>query len=149
VTLGSEATLVRDVIVENCKVTGGVTIAVLKLRPDTPQHYEDIHFRDITLDSTAGTIVSCRPWSQYVNLQGQTPPKSVVRNVTMTGLKGRFGSFGTIQPNPGQTDISDITFRNFDVTLTRDKLTASGISNLRFDHVVVNGKEVAAPATQG
>ncbi|HVY92701.1 MAG TPA: glycosyl hydrolase family 28 protein, partial [Bryobacteraceae bacterium] len=149
VTLGSEATLVRDVIVENCKVIGGVTIAVLKLRPDTPQHYEDIHFRDITLDYDGGTIVSCRPWSQYVNLQGEAPPKSVVRNVTMTGVKGRFGSFGTIQPNPGQTEIGDITFKDFDVTLTRDKLTASGINNLRFDHVIVNGKEVSAPAMQG
>lgn len=149
VTLGSEATLVRDVIVENCKVIGGVTIAVLKLRPDTPQHYEDIHFRDITLDYDGGTIVSCRPWSQYVNLQGEAPPKSVVRNVTMTGVKGRFGSFGTIQPNPGQTEISDITFKDIDVTLNRDKLTASGISNLRFDHVIVNGKEVSAPAMQG
>jgi alpha-L-rhamnosidase len=145
-TLGSEATLVRDVVVENCKVTGGVTIAVLKLRPDTPQHYEDIHFRDITLDSASGgTLVSLRPWTQYVNLQGEAPPKSVVRNVSMSGIKGRFGAFGTIQPNPGQTEISDISFKDIDVTLDKDKLTTSGVSHLTFEHVVVNGKEVAAP----
>ena len=47
-TLGSEATIVRDVIVENCRITGNVRIATLKLRPDTPQHYEDITFRNIT-----------------------------------------------------------------------------------------------------
>src|ERR1700761_1469340 len=46
-TLGSEATVVRDVVVENCKVVGNVKVAVLKLRPDTPQHYEDILFRNI------------------------------------------------------------------------------------------------------
>jgi len=150
VTLGSEATLVRDVIVENCKVIGAVTIAVLKLRPDTPQHYEDIHFRDITLDYAAGgTIVSCRPWSQYVDLKGEAPPKSTVRNVSMSGIKGRFGSFGTIQPNPGQTEISDISFKDIDVTLDKDKLTTSGVSQLRFEHVIVNGKEVSAPTSQG
>jgi alpha-L-rhamnosidase len=139
-TLGSEATLVRDVIVENCKVTGSVTVAVLKLRPDTPQHYENIQYRDITLDYAGGTIVSVRPWSQYVNLQGEAPPKSVVRNLSMVGFKGRFGSFGTIQPNPGQTEISGISFKDFDVTLDKDQLAASGVSQLRFEHVNVNGK---------
>lgn len=146
VTLGSEATLVRDVVVEDCKITGSVTVAVLKLRPDTPQHYEDIHFRNITLDYAAGgTIVSCKPWTQYFNLQGEAPPKSVVKNVTMSGLKGVFGSFGTVQPNPGQTDISDITFEDFDVTLTKDKLTTSGVRNFKFERVVVNGKAVLGP----
>jgi alpha-L-rhamnosidase len=148
-TLGSEATIVRDVIVEHCKVIGDVNVAILKLRPDTPQRYEDISFRDITLDSSRAAIVSLRPWSQYVNLQGEAPPKSVVRNLTMAGLKGHFGSFGTIRPNPGQTTISDITFKDFDVTLERDKLDAAGVSNLKFEHVIVNGKPMSAPTVQG
>jgi alpha-L-rhamnosidase len=67
----------------------------------------------------------------------------------MTGLKGRFGSFGTIQPNPGQTEISDISFKDFNVTLEKDKLMASGVSNLRFENVIVNGKAVRAPGSQG
>jgi polygalacturonase len=148
-TLGSEATIVRDVIVENCKVIGNVGVAILKLRPDTPQHYEDISFRDITLDSSGGTIVSVRPWTQYANLQGEAPPQSVVRNLSLSGLKGRFGSFGTIQPNPGQTTISDIRFKNFDVTLVaKDKLDVSGVNDLKFEHVIVNGNVVDAPASQ-
>jgi hypothetical protein len=47
-TCGSEATVVCDVIAEGCKITGGVRIATLKLRPDTPQLYADITFRNIT-----------------------------------------------------------------------------------------------------
>jgi alpha-L-rhamnosidase len=147
-TLGSEATIVRDVIVEHCKVIGDVNVAILKLRPDTPQQYEDISFRDMTLDSSRAAIVSLRPWSQYANLQGEAPPKSVVRNLSLVGLKGHFGSFGTIRPNPGQTTISDITFKDFDVTLERDKLDASGVSNLKFEHVIVNGKVMSAPTVQ-
>jgi alpha-L-rhamnosidase len=58
----------------------------------------------------------------------------------MVGFKGRFGSFGTIQPNPGQTEISDISFKDFDVTLDKGQLAASGVSQLKFEHVNVNGK---------
>jgi alpha-L-rhamnosidase len=66
----------------------------------------------------------------------------------MVGLKGRFGSFGTIRPNPGQTEINDITFKDFDVTLEKDKLAASGVSDLKFEHVIVNGKPMSAERLQ-
>ncbi|HTZ60266.1 MAG TPA: glycosyl hydrolase family 28 protein [Acidobacteriaceae bacterium] len=143
-TVGSEATIVRDVLVENCRVIGDVKVAVLKLRPDTPQRYEDIRFRGITLDAHGGSIVAVQPWSQYVNLQGEAPPKSVVRNLSLIGIKGSFGSFGTIRPNPGQTEISDVLLKDFDVTLRDDKLVASGVRDLRFENVVVNGKVESA-----
>ena len=147
-TLGSEATIVRDVTVENCKVIGEVGVATVKLRPDTPQEYEDISFHDITLDNSRASIVSIRPWSQYANLQGEAPPHSVVRNFSMAGITGHSGSFGTIRPNPGQTTISDVTFKGFDVTLERPVLDASGVTNLKFEHVIVNGKPMSAPVPQ-
>jgi alpha-L-rhamnosidase len=134
--------LVRDVVVEDCKITGNVRVATLKLRPDTPQHYEDITFRNITSETEAGPILSVQPWSQYFNLQGEAPPKSVVRNVSFTGVKGHFSTFGTIKPNPGQTEISDILLKDFDVVLPEDKkeLVVSGVSGLKFENVIVNGK---------
>ena len=139
-TLGSEATIVRDVIVENCRITGNVAVATLKLRADTPQHYEDITFRNITSEATAGAILAVQPWSQYVNLQGAPGPESVVRNLSLIGIKGHFSSFGAIRPNPGQTEISDVLFKDFDVVLEHDKLAASGVNNLKFENVIVNGQ---------
>lgn len=141
-TLGSEATFVRDVIVENCTVTGVSNVAVLKLRPDTPQHYEDIHFRNLTLDSERGTIMLIQPWSQYADLKGAPPPQSVVRNVSFTGLKGRFGGFGRIRPNAGQTTISDIRLKDIDVKLDKPALEVTGAGKVAFDNVVVNGQPV-------
>ena len=143
-TIGSEATIVRDVVVENCRITGGVAVATLKLRPDTPQHYEDITFRNITSEATAGAILAVQPWSQYVNLQGAAPPESVVHNLSLIGIKGHFASFGTIRPNPGQTEISDVLLKDFDVVLQRDKLAASGVKDLKYDNVVVNGQPQSA-----
>jgi alpha-L-rhamnosidase len=141
-TIGSEATLVRDVVVENCRITGNVRVATLKLRPDTPQHYEDITFSNITSESTAGPILSVQPWSQYFNLQGSAPPRSAVRNLSLIGIKGHFSAFGTIKPNPGQTEISDVLLKDFDVALPpdKDKLAASGITALKFENVKVNGQ---------
>jgi alpha-L-rhamnosidase len=139
-TLGSEATIVRDVMVEDCRITGNVKIATLKLRADTPQHYEDITFRNITSESTAAAILAVGPWSQYVNLQGATGPQSVVHNLSLIGIKGHFSSFGAIRPNPGQTEISDVLLKDFDVVLGRDKLAATGVKDLKYENVVVNGQ---------
>jgi alpha-L-rhamnosidase len=128
------------VVVENCKVIGPVTIAQLKLRADTPQRYEDIHYRDITVDSREGSIAAIKPWAQYTDLQGQPAPKSVVSNITLSGIKGRFGSFGSIESNHGRTEISDITLENIDVQLKQEKLKKAEAKNLKVENVVVNGK---------
>jgi len=139
-TIGSEATLVRDIVVENCRIIGNVRIATIKLRPDTPQHYEDITFRNITSESMAPEIISMLPWSQFVDLQGQAPPQSVVRNLNFIGIKGTYSSFGTIRPNTGQTEISNILFKDLDVVLKQGKLSATGVQDLKYENVMVNGQ---------
>jgi alpha-L-rhamnosidase len=143
-TLGSEATVVRDVIVENCTATNVSNVAVLKLRPDTPQRYEDIHFRNLTLDSANGAVVSMQPWTQYVDLKGAAPPRSSVRNISLVGIKGRFGTLGTIRPNPGQTEIAGILLKDIDVQLAKDGFDVSGADGLRLENVVVNGKVLSS-----
>jgi len=146
-TLGSEATVVRDVLVERCRVQDVAIVAHLKLRPDTPQRYEDIVFRDLVLDSSKGEIVALRPWTQYADLQGAAPPHSSVRNVTLAGLRGRFGAFGALQPNPGQTDIAGIALRDIDVQLTDERLQiAASVQAPAVERVLVNGKRWQAPA---
>jgi polygalacturonase len=141
VTLGSEATIVRDVVVRNCRVTGPVNVAVLKLRPDTPQCYEDIHFHDITLDDEQGTILSVRPWTQYFDLKGLPAPMSAVRDISLSNVRGRFGAFGEVRGNPGQTEISNVTLENIDVQLAKGELNAPDVKNLVFTNVIVNGKQ--------
>lgn len=139
--LGSEATLVRDVLVEDCRVTGKLdSLAVFKLRPDTPQHYENIHFRNISVDDSGGQIVTIQPWTQYVDLKGAPPPKSIVRNISLVGIRGRLKAFGTIKPNPGQTAISDVLLKDFDVQLEQEQLETADVANLRLENVVVNGR---------
>lgn len=140
VTLGSEATTVRNVTVENCTMLGPINLVRLKLRPDTPQTYENIHYRNITLDSAEGNLLQVQPWKQFFDLKGQQPPKSVVRNVSLTNIKGRYGSLGTLHGTPNQTTISDVTLENIEVQLKNGKLSVGEVENLKIENVVVNGK---------
>ena len=147
-TLGSEATVVRDVTVENCTVHGRVPVVRLKLRPDTPQLYEDLHYRNITLagseEGPMGPIFEVKPWKQYFDLKGQPPPHSTVRNVTVDGVKGSFGAFGMIEGNAGQTTLSGFTLKNIDVRLRDPKLTVGEGFGVKVENVRVNGEAFKA-----
>jgi polygalacturonase len=147
VTLGSEATIVRDVTVQHCTVAGPGTkmpLVRLKLRPDTPQLYENIRFDDITLDGV-GSLISVAPWKQYFDLQGHAPPTRAIHNVTISNIHGKFGSFGTIHGNAGDV-IDHITFQNIDVQLTNPKPPAIiGVDDLVIKNVKINGNDYSGP----
>ena len=139
VTVGSEATIVRDVTVEKCKCTGPVDLVRLKLRPDTPQDYEDIRYRDITLGASGGNLLRIDPWKQYFDLKGQSPPKSTVRNITLIDVKGKYGSFGVLEGNP-DTTIEHITIENVDVTLANKNFRTNHPDSITLKNVIVNGE---------
>lgn len=144
VTLGSEATIVNDVIVENCFVTGKIPLVRFKIRPDTPQLYENILYRNITLSGTEDVfqdeIIAIKPWTQFFDLKGASPPKSIVKDITLSNIHGSFGSFGEIEGAPGQTEISNITLKNINVTLKDGNLNAPNVKHLVVKNVTVNGK---------
>jgi polygalacturonase len=147
-TVGSEATIVRDVVEEHCQVigpgTGGIALIRLKLRPDTPQDYEDIHVRDITVDGV-GRLVSIEPWRQYFDLQGQPPPKSMVKNISLEDVHGTYGSFGVIHPNPGDS-VDGVTLKNIDVQLDNDPdFSVAGVTHLTVENVKINGQPYDGP----
>lgn len=137
ITCGSEATIVRNVLLETSAVTGDLPALRLKLRPDTPQTYEDIHLKNLTIQG-AGSILIINPWTQFYDLKGQPPPKSVVRNLTISGVKGAFASLGSIKGHK-ESVISDITMEDIDVTVKNTDFPHGQIENLSFKNVKVNG----------
>jgi len=142
VTFGSEATLVRNVEVKRC-TTKGPTVLRLKLRPDTPQQYENIRMTDITMDN-GGVIFKVSPWTQYFDLKGQQAPKALVRNITISDVRGNGASFGQITGH-SQTEIRDILVKDVDVTLKTTDFDLGDVKELRFRNVKVNGQEMEAP----
>ena len=139
ITCGSEATIVRDVTVRNCSITGNATALTLKLRPDTPQHYERILIENLHL-SGSGRLLNVAPWKQFFDLKGHAPPSRKVNDITLRNITGSFGSLGTLRGNPGDT-LENITLENIDLKLSSDGFSPGTVGNLVMKNVRVNGKE--------
>ncbi|MEO7101577.1 MAG: glycosyl hydrolase family 28 protein [Luteolibacter sp.] len=144
ITCGSEATFIHNVTVRNCRITGDATLLTLKLRPDTPQHYENILIDGIKLSGGRGRILHVAPWTQFFDLNGHEPPSRTVNQVTIRNVSGRFLSLGTLLGNPGDT-LQDITLENFDVKLTDDVFELGDVKNLELKNVMVNGNVYHLP----
>lgn len=143
VTFGSEATRVRDVEIKRC-ITRGPTVLRLKLRPDTPQQYENVSMSDITMQN-GGVVFKVLPWTQYFDLKGQAPPQALVRHIRIKGLRGTGGSWGEITGH-AQATISDITVKDADLQLKDAAFKLGKVQNLTFKNVKVNGQKIKAPA---
>ena len=143
-TCGSEATVVRHVTVRACTVTGKAILVCLKLRPDTPQLYEDLLFDGIKFSGGDGRILQARPWNQFFDLKGHPPPPPrVVKNLTVRNLSGAYGSFGILAGNPGDV-LRDVTLENIDLKLAEEKLVLGPVENLVLKNVVINGRPFTA-----
>lgn len=145
-TLGSEATVVRDVTLETSRVTGAMYVLHVKLRPDTPQTYERIRVRDVALDDSGGRLVQMAPWKQYFDLAGHPPPQSTVRDILVERVTGRYGAFGTLEGNRGQTSIDGVVFRDLDLALGDAKLKTRDVHNLRIASSTINGQPIGGGA---
>ena len=116
-TLGTEATQIRDIEMDHCNVMGNMPMLRIKMRPDTPgQDYQNVRVHDIKLDGR-GRILS------FELLHGTKvppkPPRAMIRNISISDITGTFDSFGTIASNPN-TDISDISLTNIKVNVTEE-----------------------------
>lgn len=140
ITCGSEATRVRNVTVRNCRITGDATMLTLKLRPDTPQHYENILIDGIKLEGGRGRMLNVAPWTQFFDLKGHAPPSSTVNNITLRNISGSFYTLGSLGGNPGDT-LRDITLEDIDLQLVDPVFTPGKVKNLVMKGVKVNGEE--------
>lgn len=142
VTFGSEATIVRDVIVKRC-ITKGPTVLRLKLRPDTQQQYENVSISEIVMEN-GGAIFKVSPWTQYFDLKGQAPPKAIVHNINIKDVRGTGASLGEITGH-AQATITDIVLKDVDVQLKSTDFKVGNVQKLDFENVKVNGNAMTAP----
>jgi polygalacturonase len=138
ITCGSEATIVRDVTLRNCRVGVSVPLVRLKLRPDTPQLYETILVDGVEA-TNAQAIFDVKPWTQFFDLQGHEPPQSIVRDLTVRNVTGSFRSLGELRGNPGDL-IDQVALAESDITADTLRLLLGEDQSLDCSSVRVNGQ---------
>lgn len=68
-TCGSEAIHNRNIIFRRSVVDQAKRLLQLKMRPDTPQHYEYILLEDIS--GNVNSVIDIKPWTQFFDLKGE------------------------------------------------------------------------------
>ena len=126
-TLGSESLHDRNVILRRCKVHDANRVIWLKMRPDTPQHYEYVTVSDLTGDCASFLVV--RPWTQFFKPeQRDDMPLSQCNNITLRNIRMDCKNFFDV----GTSDkyrLTDFTFENIDITDQKKAFDASLIEN--------------------
>lgn len=138
VTCGSEATIVRNVTVRNCRLGANVPMLRLKLRPDTPQLYENMLFENIQLEN-AQALFDVKPWTQFFDLQGHEPPISEVRNITLRNITGSIRSLGELRGNKGDL-LSEIALESIEIEAEKAELSLGKVEDFQLLDVRVNGE---------
>ncbi|MBQ3464193.1 MAG: exopolygalacturonase [Clostridia bacterium] len=136
-TFGSESVHNRNIIVCRIKVSeNGYNLLWLKMRPDTPQHYEYITVEDIT--GNRQHFLNITPWTQYFDL-GDRPdrPLSYADHITMRNCRCDCDIYFDVKPDREQYLLSDFTLENLDITAKKNGYTDGSIDNIKINNVSI------------
>lgn len=138
-TLGSESLHDKNVIMRRCHVTDASRVLWLKMRPDTPQHYEYVRVEDFT--GNCGSFLVVRPWTQFFKPEEREDmPLSQCNNITIRNIRMDCNNFFDV----GKSDkyrLTDFTFEQISVTDKKQAFDASLIENCQVKDVVINGEK--------
>ena len=137
-TLGSESLDDRNVILRRIHVKSATRVLWLKMRPDTPQHYEYVTVEDIT--GKCGSFLVVRPWTQFFKPENREDmPLSRCNNIVMRNIKMDCKNFFDV----GTSDkyrLRDFAFENINVGDETDAFDKAMIENTMVKNVIINGK---------
>jgi len=135
-TCGSESIHNRNIIVRRIKVLAGSNLLWLKMRPDTPQHYEYITIENI--EGKVKKFLNIKPWKQFYDLKGRTDmPVSVANNITMRNCDCECDIYFNVEPQKDQYQLTDFTFENLTIKTKESKFCKDYVENFTVNNVNV------------
>lgn len=136
-TLGSESLHDRNIILRNCSAENTDRVLWLKMRPDTPQHYEFVLVESFTGKCTRFLFI--HPWTQFYEM-GDRPdmPLSACNNIVMRDIRMNCNHFFDVALSDKYT-LRDFTFERINVSDEKDAFDANLIPNTIVKDVVING----------
>lgn len=140
VTCGSECIHTRNVLIRNCKVLDGQNLIQLKMRPDTPQHYEYITFDNI--EGSCLGLLLIDSWRQYFDLKGREDiPRSYGDNIIIRNVDLKTKRFASVKRYDEEYTVSNVTFENVKVTTDNPEWNRDAIDNVKLVNTFINGVE--------
>jgi polygalacturonase len=142
ITFGSESIYDRNIVLRRCNIAERAErLLWLKMRPDTPQHYEYVLVEDVK--GVADNFIFIRPWTQFFDLKGTTEiPMSYANNITMRNIDLQCKTFFNVSASD-QYELKDFAFEKINVTASGNAaIDKSQIENFSLKSVVVNGEKV-------
>lgn len=139
-TLGSESVTDKNIVLRNCHAEDANRVLWLKMRPDTPQHYEYVTVDNIT--GNTGSFLVIRPWTQFFKPeQRDDMPKSACNNVVMKNIKMDCRNFFDVGASD-KYDLHDFTFENITVSDKKNAFDKTVIGNTVVKNLTVNGEQI-------
>lgn len=138
-TCGSESLYNRNVIFRRSTIQGARRLLQLKMRPDTPQHYEYIRIEDIS--GHASIFVDINPWKQFFDLKGETQiPLSYANDITIRNINLECDVLFNVESSD-QYKLSNFTFENFNIQAKKPEIHPEYVENFTLKNIEVNGKK--------
>lgn len=136
-TLGSESLHNRNIVMRRCTFNDANRVLWLKMRPDTPQHYEYVSIDG--LSGRCGSFLVIRPWTQfYKPEQRDDMPVSVCNNISVSNVNAVCDNFFDV----GTSDkyrLTDFSFVNCNITDSTNAFDKKVIDNTSVKNLVING----------
>ena len=138
-TLGSESLHDWNVIMRNCHADDTNNVLWLKMRPDTPQHYEFVHVENFTGKCRSFLLV--RPWTQFYQKEDRDDmPLSKCNDISFKNIRMDCGTFFNVTGSE-KYYLCRFSFDDVDVS---DQANAKGftdnpVEEFSLNNVVVNG----------
>ncbi len=139
-TLGSESLHDWNVIMRNCHADDTHNVLWLKMRPDTPQHYEYVRVENFT--GRCRSFLLIRPWTQFYQKEDRPDmPISECNDIRFNNIRMDCGTFFDVRGSE-KYKLRNFTFNDVDVVdhAKVKAFTEQPIENLQLNKVVVNGE---------
>lgn len=142
-TCGSESIHNRNIILKRTIFDEARMLLQLKMRPDTPQHYEYILIEDVK--GSVDGMIGVAPWTQFFNLEGEQDIKlSRAEHITFRRIELVCGTVFPITQSEHYI-LSNFRFENLKLTSSKEQQTLPDcIENVVLENVTVNGKQQLA-----
>ncbi|MBR7065124.1 MAG: exopolygalacturonase [Prevotella sp.] len=134
-TLGSESLYDKNVVLRRCKVMDATRVLWLKMRPDTPQHYEYVTVEN--LEGNCSSFLVVRPWTQFFKPEDREDmPLSTCNNIVMRQINMDCNNFFDVGASD-KYQLKDFTFEDITVRDKKKAFDASIIEGCTVKNLVV------------